>query len=850
MLVPRHSFILLLLLLALPWAAHAQAPKTSAPTPKTSAPTPKTSAPTPKTSAPTPSAPGPLAPNAGCTRAGCHAGIESIREPSSAMMHAIIAQARPYGDAGGCIVCHGGNPAGADASAAHRGAPRSLALKGGPDGFYPDPGSPWINARSCGPCHPAQVFAQHNSLMMTEAGKIQGVDWAFGAPNGYLHRYGNYAARNPADPQRRLGTARYRRYMARLSKLEPQVFVPSMEPVPRAPSDAAAVAKDPRKAGLTYLRSECQRCHLGVRGRQVRGDYRGLGCSACHIPYGNEGYYEGGDRSIARRPGHLLTHQIQSTRKVTVTHRGVRYSGIPVETCTTCHDRGKRIGVSFQGLMESAYGSPFGAGGSSQPKLHTKRYLAMHQDIHYQKGMLCMDCHSSIDVHGDGFLFGANLAQVEIECADCHGTPTRFPWELPLGFGDELGGAAQPQKARGSATGLPKYLKQGTHYPAEDGYLLSARGNPYPNVVRRGQQVVVHTAGGKDLLIDPLKLKLQRGRLSKTAQVAMVAAKRHIETMECYACHSSWAPQCYGCHVKIDYSKGKSSFDWVAAGRLRSEPARRAESREAGYPTRMPGAVEEQRSYMRWEDPMLVVNGEGRVSPGMPGCQVSVTVIGKDGEPIIKNKIFRTPAHSEGGGAKGQLSLDISPVMPHTTGKARSCESCHNSAKALGYGIGGGTMNRRWDQPTIVDLATADQQLIPGRTKTQIEPIVGLKNDWSQIVDEQGNQQMTVGHHFKLSRPLNNEERQRIDRRGVCLSCHQEIPNASVAINLLHHMAEKLGQLPTQRSAHDSLLHKVLLLSAWVQLLAALGAVLALLTLLPALVWWRSRRRRGEPRPG
>ena len=29
------------------------------------------------------------------------------------------------------------------------------------------------------------------------------------------------------------------------------------------------------------------------------------------------------------------------------------------------------------------------------------------------------------------------LAQVEIECSDCHGTPKRYPWELPLGVGEE-----------------------------------------------------------------------------------------------------------------------------------------------------------------------------------------------------------------------------------------------------------------------------------------------------------------------------------------------------------------------------------------------------------------------------
>lgn len=145
-------------------------------------------------------------------------------------------------------------------------------------------------------------------------------------------------------------------------------------------------------------------------------------------------------------------------RDAKVTVHDKTYSGVPVETCTTCHDRGKRIGVSFQGLMETPFEAPYAADGKNQPALHTKHYLAMEQDIHYQKGMTCQDCHTSLDVHGDGFLAAANLAAVQIECADCHGTPDKFPWELPLGFQDEfadlsrMGTPARPN-AREDRTG-------------------------------------------------------------------------------------------------------------------------------------------------------------------------------------------------------------------------------------------------------------------------------------------------------------------------------------------------------------------------------------------------------------
>ena len=52
--------------------------------------------------------------------------------------------------------------------------------------------------------------------------------------------------------------------------------------------------------------------------------------------------------------------------------------------------------------------------------------------------MYCQDCHTSIDVHGDGNIPGTTLAQVEIECEDCHGTVKQYPWELPLGRGEDF----------------------------------------------------------------------------------------------------------------------------------------------------------------------------------------------------------------------------------------------------------------------------------------------------------------------------------------------------------------------------------------------------------------------------
>ncbi len=766
----------------------------------------------------------------------CHRGIEPIMPSDSKMMQEIKEMAEE-GDPEGCCVCHGGNPTASTKEAAHAGS-----------AFYPDPSSPWVNENTCGMCHDEHVRVQWSSLMMSEAGKIQGTLWSFGALTGYEHVYGNYDFTNPDDPAERLGTETYRRYMERLAKIEPQVFVQKHKALPDAPSldDLKQLQQKPELAAFTYLRNQCLRCHHAVKGRQVRGDFRGMGCSSCHIPYSNEGLYEGGDPSIPKdEPGHCLVHTIQATRGIKVTVHEVQYSGIPVETCTTCHNRGKRIGTSYQGLMESPYHSPYTEDGTGQPALHTKHYVAMQQDVHYREGMLCQDCHTSNDVHGDGFIRAANLASVEIECSDCHGTPEAYPWELPLGYMDEFDQKPAVGPPRGTARQLPDYLQYGTVYDPQDGYLLSARGNPLPNVVRVGNEVVVHTAGGKDLKLKPLKLLAQTNQLEPDAPVAMCAVRDHIDRMECYTCHTAWYPQCYGCHVKVDYSGDRGSFDWLAAGHQHAQDAHAADRGETGYETRIPGQIEEQRSYTRWEDPPLGVNGEGRISPVAPGCQPSFTVIGPDGQPVLLNHIFRTPSGMEGGGEHGQLCIDMSPVTPHTVTKhARSCESCHTSVKALGYGIGGGRLTRAANKALRVDLETADKQLLPKNARTQFAAIQNLSADWSRFVTEDGQQLQTVGHHFKGSRPLNQRERQRLDRRGVCLACHQEIPDQSLAVNLLHHVAEVSGQMPVTAQQHNSLLHKLLLTAAWVQ--AAAPAVALLVVVALAVRFVRRRRRKQQ----
>ena len=121
----------------------------------------------------------------------------------------------------------------------------------------------------------------------------------------------------------------------------------------------------------------------------------------------------------------------------------------------------------------------------------------------------------------------------------------------------------------------------------------------------------------------------------------------------------------------------------------------------------------------------------------------------------------------------------MAPVQPHSAQrKARSCESCHNNPKAVGYGIGGGEFQNRYALPLDVDLKDQRSgELLVAQKQTQIAAIPNLDFDLSQIVDpEDGRQLATVGTHWPLSRAFSREEIDGILRVGLCMGCHREMP--------------------------------------------------------------------------
>lgn len=760
----------------------------------------------------------------------CHQGIEPVRPLQSDMMKHILEKGAELGDPNGCVVCHGGNPKETrNKSLAHSGVPEGSALKE----FTPVPGALQVNENTCGLCHKDHTYNVHRSIMNTDAGKMKAITWSFGIDTeNKNHIYGDHDIDDPDGSEPRFGSEAYKSYMKEMAASFPGQYPTELKKIPEVSLEQ--INSMPEQAAFTYLRN-CNACHLSNKGKQGRGYYRGMGCAACHNLYSNEGFYEGGDPSISTdKPGHVMVHSMQGSRKSGIKINGQHLSGVQVSTCASCHSAGRRIGHAYQGLMALGHGDnrgPFDEKGLPQESNAGYVFKYIKNDAHHRiekdgkmvTGLLCQDCHTTNAMHGNGNIGSTTLATIEIECADCHGTPTHYPWELPLGYGDEFGKKLDMNKPRGLAEEPMKVTQQfGMVYPKEDGYILSARGNALGNVVRRENKVIVHSDGGHDFEVPLLKelTKHDAWQNPVKAKTAMVGIPKHMESLECYACHSTWAAQYYGYKYVIDYTQ--PSIDWLDSAEKTEADGTTADYNEShvmqkGAPTYG------DYSHVRWENPPLGINGEGRVSPLVGVIQTVSTVIGPDGKTIVHNHVAKT--------AKGYNAMELAPLNPHTTSLAsRECSDCHGNSVASGYGMNNGTYDSEPEITRYADVVDSNRQNVSRFTRAQINAIKQLHGDFMQLIDTDGNQVQTIDSHWPTSVPLTEQQRNALSRQGTCMACHQDIPNGSIPIRMLGKIAEVANLDFASEEAHANLLRENNILISWIK---ALGIV-ALLLMIPA----------------
>lgn len=136
------------------------------------------------------------------------------------------------------------------------------------------------------------------------------------------------------------------------------------------------------------LRRRCLRCHVYSSGDVYPGTVRGTGCAACHLEY---------------RGGALVSHAFVKSP--------------PDSQCLHCH-YGNQVGADYYGRFEHDFGNEFRTPYRTDdvyPRPYGVEFHQLAPDIHQQKGMACIDCHSGAELMG-----GTGTPAAGITCAGCH----------------------------------------------------------------------------------------------------------------------------------------------------------------------------------------------------------------------------------------------------------------------------------------------------------------------------------------------------------------------------------------------------------------------------------------------
>ncbi len=160
------------------------------------------------------------------------------------------------------------------------------------------------------------------------------------------------------------------------------------------------------------------------------------------------------------------------------------------------------------------------------------------KDIHAEKGMHCVDCHFSQDVHGDGNVYAEYQAAVEIKCQDCHGTVQENAHLDPSTNGLVTSGPA--------SKGDPPVMRTPSgrdRFAWQNGALVQ-RSMLYPDVSWDVVQV-------KDSVTPGNAHYNARAHAAKAETISAATGQfaHGPDAMECHTCHTSWMTSCFGCHL-------------------------------------------------------------------------------------------------------------------------------------------------------------------------------------------------------------------------------------------------------------------------------------------------------------
>ncbi|MBW1964778.1 MAG: hypothetical protein JRI40_06130 [Deltaproteobacteria bacterium] len=310
---------------------------------------------------------------------------------------------------------------------------------------------------------------------------------------------------------------------------------------------------------LDYYRKLCGSCHLWVERGSLPSflAHKGGGCTACHF------VKDEGEKPKDEKHPKII--------KV-----------IPMENCVLCHNRSGRIGLSYQGQFESeGYGTPYEEGDFSSRELIDGRfYRIFKDDIHHEKGMTCIDCHTQKEIMGDGERHAHFENQLEVTCRDCHET-------------SKILEAIIAAKKTDQSTSITS--QSSSNHPKSP----NPPDPPKLNIQQKNSSFFLENKQNKKL--HPLHTPNPVACLHPTHR-----------RLSCQACHGKWVPQCYGCHVRM--TRSKTQLDKVSIKET-------------------PGLWEEFRSFIRYECPPLGIFEHGEKGQETPSEKSRLQA--KTGEVVV-----------------------------------------------------------------------------------------------------------------------------------------------------------------------------------------------------------------------
>ena len=630
----------------------------------------------------------------------------------------------------GCSVCHGGEPESVDKEQAH--ATLIYDPKAGTG--KRNPSSLSVVEQSCGQlyCHAGHADEDRNhvarvkkSMMNTMAGVISGLRYQWAGQSRKTARYGTLAiADEDASVPHNQGA---------LDKLEKLPFFSPATIDILQKEQSVAISRHPADR---ILRQQCFQCHLD--SPPAEGQYRSQGCAACHFDYSSNGLYEGNDPTISRtEPGHARFHKIRAipSRSTCVQcHRSFDLQALgtadePRENEIDevfgphhPHDFEEINDATRQEETPTAYDSEVTDTVTDQieisstvdPDKEAPLFVGkgrVMRDVHTARGMDCTDCHTQLDIMGDGNLYSKQHEAVEIRCETCHGDSRSYP------------SISQVTDPGDPAIRVSKHYKDGPN-KVDDWMSVSARNRKMTNVkVQDGRMVTIGKQSGKVHEIPLVKDFL-----------AAHSIPQHQSRLECSACHARWVVRCPGCHQSI-------------IGDPLQAPVLTSHSLDIG-------------------EPSLMIGPRGKVAPMLTQPERHLTILDEKGNPIpvlgrmgTQRGRYRQWAFTNPHGTSG--SNLAYALNPHSIRKqARSCTSCHLSGKTLGLGEGDLKIGKNaTGKNDFVDPLNRSDIILKA---SQFEPQAKVSMRGESI----------AGTHQPLARTFNQKEINRILRIGNCIPCH------------------------------------------------------------------------------